>query len=175
MTDGSTVVFGIEVPSADPVFLAVVVGIHIPLGITCVAFGAIAMLSEKRRVRHSTFGKLYYWCLLALFASATVLSGMRWHESYHLFILGLLSFASAWAGRTAIQRGWRYRVRLHISGMGLSYVLMLMAFYVDNGKQLPLWKDLPHVLYWLLPLAAGVPLIVRAIVRHPLAQPQALP
>jgi hypothetical protein len=28
--------------------------------------------------------------------------------------------------------------------MGLSYILMLIAFYVDNGKQLPLWKDQPH-------------------------------
>jgi hypothetical protein len=52
--------------------------------------------------------------------------------------------------------------------MGLSYVLMLIAFYVDNGKQLPpLWKDLPHVTYWLLPLAIGIPLIVRALLRHP--------
>jgi hypothetical protein len=35
-----------------------------------------------------------------------------------------------------------------MSGMSLSYVLMLIAFYVDNGKQLPIWKDLPHVTYW---------------------------
>jgi hypothetical protein len=28
--------------------------------------------------------------------------------------------------------------------MSLSYVVMLIAFYVDNGKQLPVWKDLPH-------------------------------
>jgi len=31
-----------------------------------------------------------------------------------------------------------------MTGMSLSYVLMLIAFYVDNGKQLPIWKDLPH-------------------------------
>jgi hypothetical protein len=31
--------------------------------------------------------------------------------------------------------------------MGLSYILMLIAFYVDNGKQLPLWKNLPHFMY----------------------------
>ena len=170
MTDHSTVILGIEIPSTDPVFLALVAGIHIPLGMACVGLGAVAMLSEKRRGRHSTFGKLYYWCLLALFTSATVLAGMRWHENYHLFILGALSFASAWAGRAAIRQLWRYRVRLHISGMGLSYILMLIAFYVDNGKQLPLWKDLPHTMYWLLPLAVGVPLIVRAMLRHPLAR-----
>jgi len=170
MTDGSTDILGIEIPSNDPVFLAVIVGIHIPLGLACVALGAAAMFSEKRRGRHSTLGNLYYWCLLALCASATFLSVMRWHENYHLFILGVLSFASAWFGRAALRQRWRYWVRLHITGMGLSYVLMLIAFYVDNGKQLPLWKDLPDVMYWLLPLAVGIPLIVRALLWHPLVR-----
>ena len=159
MTTGDpTSIFGIEIPSADPVFIAVIVGIHIPLGLACVVAGAVAMLSEKRRGRHSTAGKVYYWCLLALFASATFLSVMRWAENYHLFILGALSFTSAWLGRRALLDRWCSWARLHITGMGLSYVLMLIAFYVDNGKQLPLWKDLPHITYWLLPLAVGLPL-----------------
>jgi hypothetical protein len=59
-------------------------------------------------------------------------------------------------------------VRLHISGMSLSYVVMLIAFYVDNGKQLPIWKDLPHFAYWLLPLVAAAPLIVWALLWHPM-------
>jgi hypothetical protein len=175
MTGASTIVLGIEIPSTDPVFLAVVVGIHIPLGLTCVVAGAVAMLSEKRRGRHSTAGKVYFWSLLALFASATLLSVMRWHENYHLFILGALAFASAWFGRTALRQRWHGWARLHITGMGLSYVLMLIAFYVDNGKQLPLWQDLPHFMYWLLPLAVGAPLIARALLRHPLARAQGLP
>jgi hypothetical protein len=48
--------------------------------------------------------------------------------------------------------------------MGLSYILMLVAFYVDNGKQLPLWKDLPHFMYWLIPMVVGIPFVVRASV-----------
>ena len=72
-------------------------------------------------------------------------------------------FASQEGGSTVI-------LGIGIAGMGLSYVLLLIAFYVDNGKQLPLWKDLPHFTYWLLPLAAGVPLIIRALLRHPLAR-----
>jgi uncharacterized membrane protein len=175
MTDDSTIILGIEIPSSDPLFLSVVVGIHIPLGLACVVFGAIAMFSEKRRGRHSKIGKVYYWCLLALFASATFLSVMRWAENYHLFILGALSFASAWLGRRALRERWRYCVRLHITGMGISYVLMLIAFYVDNGKQLPLWKDLPHFVYWLLPLAVGLPLIVRALLWHPRVRKPGLP
>jgi hypothetical protein len=169
MTSGSTIVAGIEIPSTDPVFLTIV-GIHIPLGLACVVVGIMAMLSEKGRGRHSTFGTSYFWCLLAVFASATILSAMRWDANYHLFILGALSFASAWLGRTALRHHWRDWVKLHITGMGLSYILLLTAFYVDNGKQLPLWKELPPFTYWLLPFAVGIPLIVHALLRHPLAR-----
>jgi len=73
-------------------------------------------------------------------------------------------------GRAALRQRWPQWKRLHIAGMGLSYVLMLIAFYVDNGKQLPLWRDLPHFMYWLLPLVIGLPLIVRALLWHPLVQ-----
>jgi hypothetical protein len=94
---------------------------------------------------------------------------MRWAEDYHLFILGTLSFATASLGRTALRRRWRNRIRLHITCMGLSYILLLTAFYVDNGKNLPLWNKLPPIAFWLLPGAAGIPFIVRALLRHPLA------
>jgi len=86
----------------------------------------------------------------------------------------MLSFALAWLGRTALQKRWPYCVRLHITGMGLSYIVLLIAFYVDNGKQLPLWRDFPHFIYWLLPLIAGVPLVIRALLWHPLARRTAL-
>jgi hypothetical protein len=113
MNEDATLVGGIVIPSTDPVFIAMTVGVHIPLGIACVLAGAGAMLSEKRRGRHSTFGTVYFWCLLALSASATFLAVMRWSENYHLFILGALSFASAWIGRSAIRLRWRYWARLH--------------------------------------------------------------
>jgi hypothetical protein len=173
MKSGSTFVLGIEIPSTDPLFVGLIVLAHIPLGIACVVAGVVAMLSRKQRGRHSTGGNVYYWFLMALFASAGLLSAMRWAENVHLFALGALSFASAWAGRAALRRRWPHWVRLHISGMGLSYVLMLIAFYVDNGNQLPLWQRLPPFTYWLIPLAVGVPLIVRALVRHPLARREA--
>jgi len=166
MTDGSTTLVGIEIPSTDPVFLTVV-GIHIPLGLACATIGALAMLSKKQRGRHSSFGTVYYWLLLALFGSATFLSVMRWTEDYHLFVLGGLSFVSAWFGRTALRRSWRGRFKVHVTGMGLSYILLLVAFYVDNGRQLPVWKNLPEFTYWLLPFAVGTPFIVWALLRHP--------
>jgi hypothetical protein len=140
------------------------------IGIACVVAGITAMLSDKRRGRHSSFGTLYYWCLAVVVASATSLSVVRWAENYHLFFLGTLSLMAATVARTAVRRRWRNRVRLHITGMGLSYVLMLTAFYVANGKNLPLWRELPQIVFWLLPAALGIPLIIGALLRHPLAR-----
>jgi len=52
--------------------------------------------------------------------------------------------------------------------MGASYIVMLTAFYVDNGPNLPLWKELPEIAFWFLPGAIGVPFILQAALRHPL-------
>jgi len=46
---------------------------------------------------------------------------------------------------------------------------------VDNGHSLPLWKELPPIAYWLLPAAIGIPLIVRALLWHPLARQPDMP
>ena len=168
MDGETTTIGGIVIPSTDPVFLAVVIGVPIPLGIACVVAGASAMLSQKGRGRHSRFGTIYFWCLLALFVSAAFLSVMRWSENYHLVILGAVAFGCAWFGRSALRLRWPHWVRLHITGMSLSYVVMLIAFYVDNGKQLPVWKDLPHFTYWPVPLVIATPLVGWALLWHPL-------
>src|SRR5258708_36133807 len=160
--DGTTVIAGIEIPSTSPIFLAVV-GLHVLVGLLCVAAGAIAMLSPKRGGRHPTFGTIYYWGLVFVFVSATGLSVARWAEDYHLFILGLLALIAASLGRTARRRRWPGWVRLHIIGMGSSYVLLLTAFYVDNGNSLPLWRDLPLVADWFGPPAVCLPLIFPAL------------
>jgi uncharacterized membrane protein len=110
VADGSTFIAGIEIPSTDQVFLAIV-GVHIPLGLVAVVTDAIAMLSNKGRGRHSTFGTIYFWCLLAITVSATLLSIMRWAEDFHLFAFGAAAFVCAWLGRVAVRRD---RVRLHV-------------------------------------------------------------
>jgi hypothetical protein len=169
MTDHAINVAGIEIPSGDPVFLAVV-AVHVLLGLVCTITGVTAMLSVKRSGPHPSFGSVYFWCLGGVFVTAAALAAVRWAEDYHLFILGALAFAAAWLGRMARRKRWGNWVRLHLTGMGMSYILLLTAFYVDNGKNLPLWRNLPSVAYWLAPAAVGVPLIVRALLRHPLAR-----
>jgi uncharacterized membrane protein len=165
--ESTTIILGIPIPSSDPLFLAVV-GVHAVFGLAAVIAGAAAMLSEKGRGQHSNLGAIYFWCLAGVAVTMSFLSFMRWAENYHLFILGALSILSAWFGRTAARRRWRQWPRLHLTGMGASYMFLLTAFYVDNGKNLPLWKQLPEIAFWLLPSAIGAPLILYALFRHPL-------
>ena len=162
-----TNVAGIEVPSTSPIFLAIV-AFHVLLGLACVISGAVAMLSPKRQGRHPNFGTIYFWCLLAVVVSASGLSAVHWTRDYPLFVLGSLSFAAALGGRTARRKRWPGWVRWHIAGMGVSYILLLTAFYVDNGKRLPIWKELSPIAYWLLPGTIGGAIICRALLRHPL-------
>jgi hypothetical protein len=171
MTGDTTIVFGVPVPSVDPFFLAVV-RFHILIGIVCVVAGITAMLSQKRRGRHSTFGTIYFWSLAIVVASATGLSVVRWAENYHLFFLGALSLIAATVARTALRQRRRNWVGMHITGMGLSYILMLTAFYVDNGKNLPVWRELPQWAFWVLPAGVGLPLVLYALLRHPLSSAQ---
>ncbi len=167
MTDHGIVILGIPIPSNSPLFLALLAG-HVFAGLACVVTGLVAMLSPKQPGRHPTAGTLYYWSLVFVTASMSGLSVMRWPADIHLAILGVLSFGAATLGRTARRRQRRGWLRLHIAGMGLSYILLLTAFYVDNGANLPLWRDLPSLAYWLAPALVGVPILVRALTRHPL-------
>ena len=137
MSDHTIVVGGIPIPSDDPVFLSVL-AVHVVTGLVCVVAGIAAMLSGKRAGRHPAAGSVYYWSLSGVFATATALAVTRWAEAYHLFILGVLAFAAATLGRTARRQRWDGWVKLHITGMGCSYILLLTAFYVDNGPNLPL-------------------------------------
>jgi len=50
--------------------------------------------------------------------------------------------------------------------MAVSYILLLTAFYVDNGSHLPLWRSLPPVAYWVGPSLVGIPILVRALRKY---------
>ena len=166
---GTTVLFGIPVPSTSPLFLSVV-GIHVAFGSAAVVSGAVAMLSVKGRGRHSKFGTIYFWCLCGASVTMSALAIARWQEDYVLFILGALSFGAACLGRTILRRRWRQWPRLHLSLMAASYVLMITAFYVDNGTSLPVWRDLPPIAFWILPGLVAAPIVLYALWRHPIVR-----
>jgi uncharacterized membrane protein len=170
MAQDPITVGGIPIPFDSPALLAVLT-VHVLAGLSCVLTGLAAMLFRKGPGRHPYAGTLYYRSLMVVSASMAVLATVRWAEDYHLFILGSLALTAAVLARRAIRR---QRVRLHLIGMGLSYILLLTAFYVDNGAHLPVWRALPTLAYWLLPAAVGVPIITRALRRHPLARAERL-
>jgi hypothetical protein len=155
-------ILGDQVGSTTPVFLAFL-AVHVLAGLTAVITGAIAALARKGSPRHIRYGRWYYRAITVVFATATVLAAMRWRQDYYLFIIGTIAF-------TAATIGYQHRRRHrpgdtgHIAGMGIAYVAMLTAFYVDNGPHLPLWDRLPALAFWLLPSAIGAPIITRAII-----------
>lgn len=167
----SLTIGGIPIPFRSPILLAVL-AIHVAAGAGAVVSGALAMLSTKGPGRHPRFGRLYFWCLVAVTMTMAFLSIARWREDYHLFVIGAFAAASALLGLTRVRRTPR-QLRTHLISFGASYILLLTAFYVDNGKNLPLWSRLPRISYWLLPSAIGVPLIIRALRGHPLLRRQA--
>jgi hypothetical protein len=112
---------------------ALLLVLHVLAGLTCVATGLVAIVSQKRPRRHPCFGGIYYWSLSIVFASATGLAAMRWEHDAYLFVLGSLAFGVASIGYAARKIRWNGWRSIHIHGMSLSYVVLLTAFYVDNG------------------------------------------
>ena len=156
-------IFGDQVGATAPVFLAFL-AVHVLAGLAAVITGASAALARKGSSRHIRAGRWYYRAITVVFATATALAAMRWRQDYYLFIIGALAFTTATIG---YQHRRRHRPgdTGHIAGMGIAYVAMLTAFYVDNGPHLPLWDRLPRLTFWLLPSVIGAPIIIRALIR----------
>jgi hypothetical protein len=157
-------ILGLPIPDAGPVF-AIALAVHIGCGLTAVIAGALAATAKKRRGRHPQAGHIYLWALGGIFTTATIMAAIRWPEDAHLFVIGVIAFGLALYGYQARRRhqpGWPTH---HGIGIGGSYIALLTGFYVDNGPFLPLWNQLPHWTYWLLPSLIGVPLIWRALHR----------
>jgi len=158
-------VLGVEVPDTRPVFLAVL-GVHVVAGLAAVLAGLVAALAGKRAGRHPQAGRVFLWALGVVAVTAAGLAVLRWPHDVHLLVLGVIAVACGLGGYTARRRrrpGW---ARRHILGMGGSYVVLLTAFYVDNGPQLPVWQLLPAWTFWVLPAMLGSPVIAAALRRY---------
>jgi hypothetical protein len=153
---------GEHLPAAFFVFLS----FHVLAGLTCVVSGAVAATSPKRPGRHPRAGTTYYWGLSVVFVTAVGMSALRWPEDAYLLALGTIAFGVASVGFTARKVRWQGWRSVHILGMSLSYVVLLTAFYVDNGPHLPLLDHLPAIVFWIVPGLVGLPLIWRALARH---------
>jgi hypothetical protein len=162
LSDALSAVVGERVSAAFGLLLV----FHVLAGLTCVVTGLVAITSPKRRGRHPRFGCVYYWGLAVVFTNATGLAGMRWEHDAYLFVLGTAAFGVASVGYAARRIRWRGWKSVHITGMSLSYIVLLTAFYVDNGPRLPLWNRLPVIAFWVGPAIIGLPLVARTLIRH---------
>ena len=158
-------ILGVHVPDVGPVFLAAL-AVHVTAGVTSVVAGALAALARKRAGRHPRAGVVYLYGIGVVFVTATVMAGLRWREDWHLFGVASVAFGLAVGGWWARRRRPRRWMLWHGWMMAGSYIALLTGFYVDNGPQLPIWDRLPHLTYWLLPAAVGVPLTWRALIRN---------
>ncbi len=172
------------IAGTGPVFLAFLIP-HMLAGLTVTVTGAVVMVSPKGTRRHVRTGTAYFWAMAVLVATAAGLTAIRGSRDLPVFLLGLLALALASAGRharrqlrTTAGRHPRTHPRAaghapHILAMTGSYTVMLTAFYVDNGKNLPLVDRLPEPAYWLFPAVIAAPLIVRSLRRHRSPKPPA--
>ena len=165
MSDQGITIGGIPIPSRDPWFLATV-AVHVLAGVVAVVAGVVAMVSPKRAGRHPRAGTVYFRALIVISLTTSALVVARWPANNHLAALGALAMGSAWLGRKARRERWRQWMPFHVTLMGLSFILMMTAFYVDNGPHLPVWRALPAIAYWTVPAIVGLPLIVFALRRR---------
>lgn len=155
---------GLDVASLSVVFL-VLLGIHVSAALVAIVSGLVAMFSRKGSGRHVVGGRFYFGAILIVFASACAMSAFRWPNDLPLVVAGAVAAVAASYG-FIYRRLHRPGDAPHIIAMGVSYVAMLTAFYVDNGPHLPIWQLLPSWLFWFLPAIVGTPLIIRAVVQR---------
>jgi hypothetical protein len=152
---------GLDVASTTAVFL-VVLGVHVAAAVAAIVSGIVAMFARKGAGRHPRAGRWYLGAILTVFATACVLASFRWPDDLPLLITGGISATAALYGYL-FRRLHRPGDIPHILAMGISYIAMLTAFYVDNGPHLPIWNLLPPLAYWFLPSIVGFPLLAKAL------------
>jgi hypothetical protein len=98
-------ILGIPVGSTAPAFLTVL-AVHVTAGLTAVVSGAGAALTPKGPGRHARFGRVYYRAIVVVFATATVLTAMRWQQNWYLLAIGVAAFTAGTVGYLARRRHW---------------------------------------------------------------------
>ena len=96
-------IFGLPIPDAGPIFAAALV-LHVLCGLTAVIAGALAATARKQPGRHPRAGRVYLWALGGIFATATMMAAIRWHEDAHLFAIALIAFSLGLYGHRARRR-----------------------------------------------------------------------
>jgi hypothetical protein len=148
--------------------------VHALAGLTTTVLGIVTFSVPKGPTRHHRWGERYLWAYTVVFLTATILSVQRWSADAYLFVLAVIGYSVALGGYSARrfrQSPWlqrtlgEYWVIAHLTGMIASYVVLLTAFYVDNGHFFPGVNRLPTLTFWVAPTLIAIPFLVRSIRR----------
>jgi hypothetical protein len=157
-----------------PVSFFVPLLIHALAGLTTTVTGIVAFSVPKGPARHHRWGERYLWAYTVVFVTATLLAVQRWHTDAYLFALAVVGYSCALIGYSARrfrQTPWLrallgdYWVIAHLTGMILSFDVLLTAFYVDNAHLFPLVNQLPKLTFWVAPSLIALVFWVRSFKR----------
>jgi hypothetical protein len=131
--------------------------LHIGSGTAAMALGALALLAAaRRRPRGDPLVGAYLWAVLATCSTATALALLEWSRLWWIVPLALMSSLLALAGYLALRRGGPKWVAAH--GLGGSYIALVTALLVISAGDI---STTAEIVAWIMPIALGVPLIVR--------------
>ena len=153
-------------------FLPLVV--HALAALTTAVTGVITFTRPKRSARHPKWGVRYLWAYTMVFLTAIILSVQHWPTDAYLVALATTGYGFALGGYVARRyrhQPWLMRmlgdqwISAHIVGMIGSYVVLWTAFYVDNAHLFPLLKQLPTLIFWVVPTLVALPFLAVSLFR----------
>ena len=136
--------------------------------------GVITFSRPKRQAGHPRWGRRYLWAYTVVFLTAIILSVRDFPDDAYLVVLATIGYGFALGGygaRRFRQEPWLLRmlgkqwISAHIVGMIGSYVVLWTAFYVDNAHLIPGLKQLPTLMFWVLPTVVALPFLVMSLSR----------
>src|SRR5437588_569476 len=151
----------------DPMWVTGLRIIHITCGFFAFFIAPVVLAMVKGGKQHRRWGKVYFWMMAVVAATALVLGFYR--PIVFLALIAVFSFYMAFVGYRVLYRKqprqgqggylrppqdqnfWWYD---HMGGMIGSYIAAVSAFSVVN------LRFLPPLVRWLWPVAIGVPVIL---------------
>ena len=117
--------------------------IHILVGTIALLCAALAVSSEKGKKIHVLSGRIYFWCMVAIFSTAIPMSIIN--NNIFLFLIAIFSFYLAFAGMrfarnrkgVATTLDWIIVSLMILSGVGM-WILAAIYFTNNNSQYIPL-------------------------------------
>lgn len=141
-----------------PVFKVLLIA-HIAFGFLALVLGPVAMFSLKIRGIHTRAGELYYWTVLGVCLSASLMAVLDWGRLWWFLPIAVGSYAFALVGYLSAKVRWRNWLEAHVSGQGGSYIAMTTALLVVNWQNVFGSSGVSSPWAWALPTVVGSPII----------------